>query len=169
MGKTATVEKTEIEPLDSRIATVLGSDEEFSSEFLQALYDELDEAVGVADQTARECRARSIDPLVRDGIAERGRAEDQEFISHRLKAAASPLREKHGQALIREHSAQWHHTATVVELVVKEFGRTRKTGQRRIARIQRSKESRYRSGFKNPDLRSARGSDQLDRACWRSA
>jgi hypothetical protein len=104
---TATAVKTEPAPLDTRITDALASTEPLSSDFLGALYDELDDAVGVANQMAKECRAKSIDPLCRDAIAERGKAEDQEFVSQRLCNAATPLREKYQKALAREAREQW--------------------------------------------------------------
>jgi hypothetical protein len=61
---TKTAVKSESPTLDERIADALTTTDQLSAEFIQRLYDELDDAVGVADQTARECRARSIDPTV---------------------------------------------------------------------------------------------------------
>jgi hypothetical protein len=102
--------------LDARIADTLATTEHLSPEFINSLYDELDNAVGDADQIARDCRVKSIDPLCRDGIAERSRAEDQEFIANRLRAAATPMRAKYQAALAREREAAWIIEADAVEL-----------------------------------------------------
>jgi hypothetical protein len=103
--------------LDEMIAEALGNDE-LSAEFLGALYAALDQAVGIADETARQCRARSVDPLCRDGIAERGKAEDQEFVATRLRNAATPLRAKYQAALQREQAADWELKSRQIELMV---------------------------------------------------
>jgi hypothetical protein len=102
-------------PLDQKIAEALGTTDPLTSEFLLALYNELDDAVGDADRTARECRARSVDPLCRDGIAERGKAEDQEFVAARLRAAATPLRARYQQAVAREERAAWETKTAPLE------------------------------------------------------
>jgi uncharacterized protein (DUF2336 family) len=67
-------------------------------------------------QTAREARARSVDPLVRDAIAERGKAEDAEFVATRLRNAATPLREKYQRAVTRDEQAAWEREAGDLEL-----------------------------------------------------
>jgi hypothetical protein len=115
-GEAAIAEKRM--PLDARIADALSTTNPLTSEFLLALYNELDDAVGVADQTARECRARSIDPTCRDGVAERPKAEDQEFIAHRLRAAATPLRAKYQQTKAAEIRAGWDKQIAPLEAKV---------------------------------------------------
>jgi hypothetical protein len=102
--------------LDSRIADTLATTEPISSESIDALYTELDNAVGDANEIARTARARSIDPLCRDAIAERGKAEDAEFVSQRLCNAATPMRAKYQAALAREREAAWIIEADAVEL-----------------------------------------------------
>jgi hypothetical protein len=116
MTQTATAVKPYTPTLDSRISDALASTEHLSSDFLGALYDELDIAVGVANETARECRAKSIDPLCRDAIAERGKAEDQEFVSTRLCNAATPLREKYQKVLAREARERWQADTAELKL-----------------------------------------------------
>jgi hypothetical protein len=102
--------------LDQRIADTLATTEPLSSEFIQQLYDELDNAVGSHNEIARTARANSLDPMCRDAIAERGKAEDAEFVSQRLCNAATPLRAKYQQALAREQTEAWTISADAVEL-----------------------------------------------------
>jgi hypothetical protein len=100
--------------LDHRIADALATDQ-LTSETLAALYSELDDAIGIAESTARECRARSVDPLVPDGIAERSKAEDLEFVAQRLRNAAPPLGEKYRKTLAREQRAAWEIETAPIE------------------------------------------------------
>jgi hypothetical protein len=107
-----------VEPLDSRIATVLGSSDQFSSEYLAELIAETDEQINHADQAGRQARARSIDPTIVTGIAERAKAEDSEFIAHRLRNGLERLKELHTAAQDRERVAQWHSEADAMEQLV---------------------------------------------------
>ena len=60
----------------------------------------------------------SIDPTCRDGVAERGRAEDQEFVAARLRNAATPLRAKYQQTKAAEIRAKWQADLAPLEAKV---------------------------------------------------
>ena len=106
---TATAEKTAT--LDERIASVLGSSDQFSSEFLADLLAEVDTEIDHCDQTSREGRAASIDPKRLDGIAQRARAEDAEFLASRYRAGEARLKELQAAALSSEAQARWNTEA----------------------------------------------------------
>jgi hypothetical protein len=97
-------------PLDARIADALANPDQ-SSDFFAALIAEVDEAIDHSDQTSREGRAASIDPARLDGIAQRARAEDAEFVSHRLRAGLERLKQLLGAAVTREAQASWETEA----------------------------------------------------------
>jgi hypothetical protein len=118
-GVTMTLTAVKTEPsLDQRIASALGSTDQLASADLLALCNEVDSAIVFSDAKARLARKRSIDPLVHDGIAERGQAEDHEFISHRLTNGVTALREKYEQACQRERETVWNADIDEVELKV---------------------------------------------------
>jgi hypothetical protein len=104
--------------LDERIAFTLGSTDQIASADILALITEVDSAILHSDARARLARKRSVDPIVLDSIAERGAAEDAEFVSHRLRNGVTALREKHEQACQREREAVWNSDADAVELKV---------------------------------------------------
>jgi hypothetical protein len=97
-------------PLDARIADALANPDQ-SSDFFAALIAEVDEAIDHSDRTSREGRAASIDPARLDGIAQRARAEDAEFVSHRLRAGLERLKQLLGAAVTREAQACWETEA----------------------------------------------------------
>jgi hypothetical protein len=111
-------EKTEAPTLDQRIAEALTTTDR-SSFFYCVLKSQAETAADASDRTAREARAKSTDPTYGgDAIAERGRAEDNEFFSSRLRAAAASLNEKYQQAQKKELAAVWNAEAEEVEMKV---------------------------------------------------
>jgi hypothetical protein len=114
-----TLSEVKTEPsLDQRIAVALGSTAQLPSAELLALCNEVDAAIILSDAKARLARKRSVDPLVHDGIAERSKAEDQEFVAHRLRNAVTALREKYEQACQHERETIWNADIDEVELKV---------------------------------------------------
>jgi hypothetical protein len=99
--------------LDEHIAAALAAPDRPSSVFAD-LIAEVDGAVDQADRTAREARARSVDPAIVDADAH-GRATDAEFVAQRLHNALAALQELHCEAVAREQATAWQADADAVE------------------------------------------------------
>lgn len=101
--------------LEQRIAAALESTDHIAASYFVDLIRETDEQIDHCDQKSRECRAASIDPVRMDGIAQRGAAEDAEFVAHRLRAGLERLKECHRIADARETLQAWHKQADALE------------------------------------------------------
>jgi hypothetical protein len=60
-----------------------------------------------AEEAGRAARLRSVDPQCLDGVAERSKAEDNEFVGQRLRNAISALEPHYEAAVKKEKHAKW--------------------------------------------------------------
>jgi hypothetical protein len=67
-----------------------------------------------AEDAGREARLRSVDPQCTDGVAERSKAEDYEFVGQRLRNAIEALAPHHEAAVKREEKERFSAEALVI-------------------------------------------------------
>jgi hypothetical protein len=104
----------EVPSLDAQIAKTLAAPPTSSAPLLELIVRTTSEIEAV-DEAGRIARARAIDPTVPDGVAERSRAEDNEFCAARYRAGLAELHRLHDTAVAVEQSIAWNENADRVQ------------------------------------------------------
>jgi len=93
--------------MDQEVANLLKNPEGASVEKIAFHIRWATAAATVAENAGKAARLKSIDPKHPDGVAERSRAEDQEFIAQRLRNAVAALAPLHEAAIRKDELEKW--------------------------------------------------------------
>jgi hypothetical protein len=104
---TQVAEKIDTPTMDERISQLLKEPAGASAETIALHLRWAKASATVAENAGRAARLKSVDPQCVDGIAERSKAEDHEFIAQRLRNAVEALELLLQAATRREELAQW--------------------------------------------------------------
>jgi hypothetical protein len=123
MTEVATAEKIDTPTMEERIATALKAPDGVSAETIALHIKWATASATAAENAGREAGLKSVDPQCTDGVAERSKAEDQEFIAQRFKNAVEALTPHQEAALKREAQVAWEIEAGVVRQKVTDLAK----------------------------------------------
>jgi hypothetical protein len=106
--------------IDERVAMVLNSEDHHPSSILADLITEVGTEIERNDEAGRVARSVAVDPRVVDHGAI-GRAQDSEYVAHKLRNGLAALQQLHQEAQAREKVAAWHSEADAMEKIVKKL------------------------------------------------
>jgi hypothetical protein len=106
--------------IDERVAMVLNSEDHHPSSILADLITEVGTEIERNDEAGRVARSVAVDPRVVDHGAI-GRAQDSEYVAHKLRNGLAALQQLHQEAQAREKVAAWHSEADAMQTVVLKF------------------------------------------------